>query len=142
VLDWRTGLLDRTVMFRFGFGQTWEIYDVSTSVGSNAELKILYYPIDVGLLLRRDREGNSFWVGGVGTAWPYWSQVRFGNDVVGDGFGVIPGVGVVGGMGRRLGLGELSLEARAYAVPGPRGDMNYSGNAGGLAVGLGYRVVY
>lgn len=142
VLDWRTDLLDRTVMFRFGFGQTWEVYDVPTAVGSNAELKILYYPVELGMLLRRDRQGNSFWVGGVGTAWPYWSQLRYGNDVVGDGFGVLPGVGIVGGLGRRVGLGELSLEARAYAVPGPQGDMNYSGNAGGLAVGLGYRVVY
>jgi hypothetical protein len=142
VLDWRTNLLERTVMFRFGFGQTWEVYDVPIAVGSNAELKILYYPVELGMLLRRDRQGTSFWVGGLGTVWPYWSQLRYGNDVVGDGFGVLPGVGIVGGVGRRMGLGELSLEARAHAVSGPQGDMNYSGNAGGLAVGLGYRVVY
>ena len=142
VLDWRTPLLDRTVMFRFSVGQTWEIHDIPTSVGANSEVKLLYYPVELGMLLRRDDGGRAFWLGAVGTVWPYWAQVRFGADVVGDGFGVVPGAGLVSGVGWRIGFGELFLEARGYAVAGPGGDLNYGGNAGGLAAGLGYRVVY
>ncbi|MBT3219419.1 MAG: hypothetical protein HN348_10035, partial [Proteobacteria bacterium] len=141
-LDLRTAWVGRTMMFRLGVGQHWNMSEIDADLGDPARVRLIIYPIEVGVMLRRDHRGRGIWLGVMGVVAPYWSQMRIGDDVVGSGVGALPGISFVGGVGFRVAVGEFVFELKGLALPGPRGDLSYRGTVGGLAAGLGYRIVY
>ena len=93
-------------------------------------------------LLRQDRGGFSVYGGAGGIVGLHTVTTRFGSQVVSRGNKAVSGGAVLGGAGYRLGLGDVVAEARWSWIPGPGGELGFTGNLGGLAAGLGFRLVY
>jgi hypothetical protein len=68
--------------------------------------------------------------------------MRFGEDRHTQVSVYPPGIAMIGGLGRRLGTGEVFIEGRATALSSPGGDFAFAGPMGGIASVLGYRVIY
>jgi hypothetical protein len=141
-VDWRTRLLAETVLLRAsvtGYGVT---ESAETGFGDDVELQGTVLPFSLAVLLRQDRGGWSFWGGAGGILGMHTLTSRFGDQIVSRGNRAISGGTVMGGAGYRLGVGDLVVEARYAIIPGPGGELGFTGNIGGLAAGLGFRLVY
>jgi hypothetical protein len=140
--DIRTGLLGETVLVRAGIAGHGVTGSAATGLGPDLVLRGTVVPVTLGLLIRQDRGGVGFWGGAVGAV--AWHQVtaRFGTDAPVTGTTAITGAGLLGGVGYRLGLGDLVTELRWTYLPGPGGQVGFTGNLGGLSAGVGYRFVY
>lgn len=116
---------------------------VTAVPGEPLELTSSLYPAYAGVLLRDDRAAPlSLWAGlGLGAAL-HVQQSAFGSEQLDTGIGVLPTGLLMGGVGRRLLGGELALELRTSFLPGPGGELGFVHGVGGVAVGLGYRLVY
>jgi hypothetical protein len=141
-LDWRSPLFRRKVLLRVGAGWYDTVSTVDPGVGQDAQIRTVLLPVTIGLLARGDYQGDAFWGGLGAVATPYVETARFGADAR-SGVGIYPpGLAMIGGLGRRLGPGELCLEARATAQSSPGGEVGLSGPVGGVAFALGYRLIY
>jgi len=141
-VDLRTRLLAESVLVRasvqgYGLAST-----TPTGLGEDARIIGGVYPVTLAAMLRQDRGGVSFYGGAGGTIALHTVTTRFGNRVVSRGNRAVTGGVALGGVGYRLGLGDLVAEARWTWLPGPGGEVGFTGNIGGLAAGLSFRVVY
>jgi hypothetical protein len=138
----RTPLLGETAVLRFSAAAMGLRSEASTGVGPSVDLRSTVVPLSTLLLFRQDRAGWAVWAGGGGTLAPRRTQLRFGDDLVSTGFGLLVGPVVAAGASRRAPGGEVVLTLQASWLPAPRDDVGYSGNLGGVLGGLGYRLVY
>ncbi|MEZ4318991.1 MAG: hypothetical protein R3F61_15865 [Myxococcota bacterium] len=141
-VDLRTRFLAESVLLRasfFGYGMTAR---TTTGLGDDAQLTGAVFPGSLALLLRQDRGGVSFWGGAGGIVGLHTVTTRFGSRIVSRGSRAVSGATVLGGAGYRLGVGDVVAEARWSWIPGPGGEVGFTGNIGGLSVGLGFRLVY
>ncbi len=142
-LDWRLPWLGGALMLRAGVGTYGDRTTVATGLGDDAQLSMVWVPMTLGLLGRRDMGGRALWLGIAGVVAPYRVEARIGADVAARGVSVLPpGLSVIGGLGQRLGGGEVMLEIRATTLTSPGGALTYQGPVGGLAAVLGYRLIY
>ncbi len=141
-VDWRTRLLAETVLLRASITGYGMVETAETGLGDDVELQGTVLPLTLAVLLRQDRGGWSFWGGAGGTLGLHSLTTRFGDQIVSRGNRVVPGGTLMGGAGYRLGLGDVVVEARYSLIPGPGGELGFTGNIGGLAAGLGFRLVY
>jgi hypothetical protein len=142
-LDFRTALLRRNLLFRFGLGWYGAAAAIDVGLERPARLRERFLPVTLAWLTRGEYRGNAFW-GGLGTVVvPHASEIRFGAHREG-GWGLYPpGLSMVGGVGRRVfRWGELVFELRATAIASQGGDFGFTGPVGGLSGVAGYRVIY
>lgn len=142
VADVRTRLLAETVVVRAAFGGYGVTGTAATGIGEDARLDGSVLPATLGVLLRQDRGGLSFWGGGGGTLAFHPVTARFGDVIVADGTSVLGGGTIVGGIGYRLGVGDLVAELEWAFLPGTGGELAFTGNLGGLTPSAGFRLVY
>ncbi|MCB9669317.1 MAG: hypothetical protein H6734_07590 [Alphaproteobacteria bacterium] len=142
VADIRTGLLGETVLVRGAFGGYGVSGRASTGIGDDVELVGSVLPAQVALLLRQDRAGVGFWGGAGGMVAIHALQARFGGALVAEGTRALSGGTVLGGMGYRLGVADVVGELEWSFIPGPGGDLAFTGNLGGLTASAGFRLVY
>ncbi len=141
-LDWRSPLLKRKILIRFGLAYFGDQTEIATGLESGARLRTTLFPMNLTAMARTDLRGNGLW-GGIGVVVaPYISEGRFGSDTYTQLRIYPPGLQVLGGVGRRLGVGELVFELRGVALTSTGGEFGFSGPVGGLGAVLGYRVVY
>lgn len=141
-LDVRSPLFGRTVMIRLGVGYYGDTTEVDTGIGQPASLRTSIVPITLGLLARGDYRGDAVWGGLGAVVAPHLGEGRFGNELHRYVSVYPPGLAMMAGAGRRLGVGELYVEVRATALSSPGGDFAFAGPVGGVASIVGYRVVY
>jgi hypothetical protein len=128
-------------MFRLG-AAGYGVRAAATDAGSEAQLQAVVAPITAGILLRADRRGTGLWGGIGGTIAIQRLRVVLDEQTVADGWRMGVGPTVMGGVSRRLSPGEVVLTATGSWIGGGRGELAVTGNLGGLAVGLGYRLLY
>lgn len=137
----RNRLVGETVMLRLGAAG----YAVTTDVpGADTplELAATVFPANVALLLREDPGAYGIWFGGGGSVAMQRLVLRSDTGVLSSGTRWLVGPVALVGVGRRVLSGEGFVEARASWLSGRTGQVGYSGNIGGLGVGVGWRVVY
>lgn len=105
-------------------------------------LSLNVIPLTAGLVARREQGGKSLWVGAGAVAAPHAVRTEFGTHALPLGFGVWPGISVLGGAGRRAGPGEVFGELRWTGLVASGGEVAWRGQVGGLTVLTGYRVLY
>ncbi len=143
-LDFRPRVrgLGESVMLRLAaqvgaFGGT-----VSAGLAGPLEVRSILVPVSASLLLRDDRGPWALWAGGGGTAAVHQLSAVIAADRR-SGTAVVPGLTAQAGVARRLLGGEVVLTTRFLWLPATStGEIRYTGNVGGLAAGLGYRLVY
>lgn len=102
-----------------------------------------FFPISVVLMLRQEYPAHAFWVGLGGQLVPYWGATSFDGVVVDRGGGVLPPALVLAaGYGLRVPGGEVVLEVQGSTLSSPGDRRAVAGFVGGVAVGLGYRLVF
>ncbi|MCB9678423.1 MAG: hypothetical protein H6737_25205 [Alphaproteobacteria bacterium] len=140
--DLRTRLLAESVLVRASVSGYRLSANAETGLGDDAQLVGGVFPLSLAVLLRQDRGGVSFWGGAGGSLGLHTVTTRFGNRIVSRGNRVVSGGTLIAGAGYRLGLGDLVAELRWSSLPGPGGEVGFTGNLGGLAIGVGFRLVY
>jgi len=141
--DFRTRALRDSLVIRFGFHGTRTTDEATLPGFAEAEIRSTVTSLDLGAALRDDRGPLSLWLGVGGTVAIQWSDIRFDMLPKLEGRDLLGGLMVYGGLSRRALLGEWLIEARGYLVPATAApDIGYTGNLGGLSVGVGYRLVY
>jgi hypothetical protein len=141
-VDYRLPLWGRKMMVRVGAGYYGASAEVDTGIDEPADLRTTIFPITVGLIARGDFRGDAVW-GGLGSVVaPYIGEARFGTESVREVSVYPPGLAMIGGLGRRLGSGEVFTELRATAIASPGGDFALTGPVGGVGAVVGYRVIY
>ncbi len=141
-LDVRTRAVGESIMFRLGLaGWTWSVSSTGTTVTS---VNGVVVPVTGAILFRRDRGRFGAWAGLGATAGAEHLTVKLGERTVTEGLRFVAGPSVLTGVGYRLGRGggEAVLDVRGTWLGGGSGDVDSVGNIAGVAVGVGYRLVY
>ncbi len=149
--DWRRKVFQRPIIVRMGVG--WYSVGLSRTpvAGSAIENRTRVLPVTVAVLARGDFRGDALWGGISSTVAPWVRQETFVTGADEERYTRVglygPGIGMIGGVGRRVGTGEILLEVRASALsassrPSNRPSVAFFGPMGGLSTILGYRVVF
>lgn len=138
----RSRLTGESLMLRVGLSRYQFARDVSTGAGPQASLASAVYPVTLAALLRQDRGRFGLWGGAGGMVAVQTLDVGFGSQQIDRGVRALGGPALVGGAGVRLFGGEALATVQASWLPVDAGDAGFSGNIGGLASGLGYRLVF
>jgi hypothetical protein len=100
-------------------------------------------PLSVVLMLRQEYPAQAFWIGLGGQIVPYWGSTSFDGEIVGRGGGLLPPALVaVLGYGVRVPGGEFVLDVTGSSLTSPGDTYAVSGFVGGVAISLGYRLVF
>lgn len=138
----RNPLVGEALIVRLGVWVSAVTARVETGLGPPAELRSTLVPGSVALLLRDDRGPWSLW-GGVGlAAGVQHLEARLGSETVVVGDTWIFGPELQGAVARRAPAGEVALGLRGTWLQASDAEIGYSGNLGGVAATLGYRVVW
>ncbi|MEN0066276.1 MAG: hypothetical protein AAGA48_29325 [Myxococcota bacterium] len=139
----RSRLLGDALMIRIGLHGTTSRSTAILNESIETELRSTMTSLDLAASLRDDRGPVSLWVGIGGSAAIQWSSVAFDEIQALLGRDLVAGPMALAGLSRRTPVGELLFEARGYLIPAPADqDIGYTGNLGGVTVGVGYRLVY
>ena len=138
----RSRLAGEGLMLRLG-ASTYRLKgQAATGLGGAATLDARMVPITGASLYRGDWGRLGIW-GGVGGLLAVQDlSVGFGGDTVSRGTRVLAGATGIGGAGWRMLGGELTLQLQSSWIPTGGGEVSFAGNIGGLATGLGFRVVF
>jgi hypothetical protein len=140
--DLRVPVLGTSAILRFGVGTWGASAEAETGFGPKLRARMTVAPLQVGLIARRDLRGAAVWVGLGGLFSPYRSVSRIGDDVAARVTGFLPpGLALTGGVGQRIGGGEVMLELRGLALASPGGAATLQGGVGGVGVLIGYRLI-
>jgi len=137
----RSKFVGESLMLRLGAAGYLVSADVP-NVGEPLELGATMVPLHTAFLLRDDPGAFGVWVGAGGAAAMQRVSLRSPVGVLSEGTRWLVGPMGIAGVGRRLLGGEGFVEARASWLSGRTGQVGFSGNLGGVGVGLGWRVVY
>jgi hypothetical protein len=111
--------------------------------GETISLRSSFFPFGLAATARHERGLNAFTVGAGLVMLVYHGELRFGDQPGTGGLGLGgPGVAIHSGFSRRLGVGELGIEARYTLVTTRQGGFDYDGPVGGVAVLPSYRVLF
>lgn len=137
----RTKWLGESGMVRFSVATYTFTASADAGIAGLAALQTTVVPINGVLLFRQDLGPAGLWAGAGGTLAPYHMQVRLDDRRIATGGRVAVGPSIVAGASRRALAGELYATLRSTFLPVSGGEYGFYGNLGGLAAGLGYRVV-
>ncbi len=111
--------------------------------GETINVQNSFFPLAISGSVRHERGLNAFTIGAGLVVLIYQGELRFGDHPVSSGVGLGgPGMVLHTGFAHRLGVGELTVEARYLLVAAPQGGFGYDGPVGGVAVLPGYRVLF
>jgi len=133
--------LGEALMVRLG-GSGYPIATEFDGGGETLTLAGSVIPLHAALLLRDDPGPFGLWLGGGGSVAMQRLLLRDDTQQLAEGTRWLVGPVVMAGASRRVLGGDAFVEARAAWLSGRTGDIGYSGNVGGLGIGLGWRVVY
>ena len=133
--------LGESMMVRLG-GSGYALSTEFQGAGEALTLAGSVVPVHAALLLRDDPGPFGLWLGGGGSVAMQRLLLRSETQQLAEGTRWLVGPVVMAGASRRLLGGEAFVEARGSWLSGRSGDIGYSGNLGGLGIGLGWRVVY
>jgi len=135
----RGRLFGDALMLRVGAEGSWFRTIAETrGVAGEVELRSWIFPLNAAILFRREQGPWSAWGGGGGILAIHSLSVL---QLQTQGQRVLVGPLVLGAVARRALGGEAIITLRGSWLASQPGDVGYSGNLGGLAVGIGYRVV-
>ncbi len=136
----RSRVVGEAAMVRVG---AWG-YGLNSSIAGGGDLSLRgsVVPVHAAFLLRQDARRWGIWAGAGGAVALHRLELRDGEEIIAEGYRGLGGPIVVGGVGRRAFGGEALLEVRGLWLNGPVGEVGWTGNLGGLAAGLGWRVLY
>jgi len=136
----RSRVVGEAAMVRVG---AWG-YGLNSSIAGDGNLSLRgsVVPVHAAFLLRQDEGRWGIWAGAGGAIALHRLELRDGDEVIAEGYRGLGGPMVLGGVGRRAFGGEALLEVRGLWLDGPVGEVGWNGNLGGLAAGLGWRVLY
>lgn len=111
--------------------------------GETITIRSSFFPLTLSGSIRHERGLNAFNIGAGLVVLVYQGELRFGDlpGTTGVGLGG-PGMALHVGFAHRVGVGELTLEARYLLVAAPQGGFGYDGPVGGVAALPGYRVLF
>jgi hypothetical protein len=141
----RSRLTGEALMIRLGFavtGFTEESVPVGEVDGEQMRWVSTLVPGTVGLLLRDDRGAYGLWAGGGFEGGVHHLQVSVDGARLASADRFVGGPIVFVGGSRRAAGGEILLTVRGSWLPVSQEELGYEGNLGGLAAGLGYRLLY
>lgn len=139
----RTRFFGESMMLRLAIQGTAFRSVSATGVGPEIELRSTVVPATAALLFRDDRGPWSIWGGGGATFALHRQQTWFGTVPIETGQTLLTGPALLTGLGRRALGGEVVLSLRGHWLPATSSsEIGYTGNLGGVGVGLGYRLVY
>ena len=131
------------LMFRTGVSHYVGVGELQTGLGTLAELRMNILPVHLSLLLRQDLELHAVWAGVGAALAPYWSEARFDGVPLQRSAGLLPpGVAATVGYGYRVPGGELFVELRGNPLTSQASGAVFTGQVGGLATLVGFRLVY
>ncbi|MCB9685905.1 MAG: hypothetical protein H6735_12760 [Alphaproteobacteria bacterium] len=138
----RTRFAGEALMVRASLSASAFSSTASTGVGPDLELRSTVVPFGLALLLRQDMGPWSLWGGLGGAVGVHHQEVRFGGELVSTGEIPVFGPELHGAVARRVPGGELAAGLRGTWIPVSSQDVGYTGNLGGVAATLGYRLVW
>ena len=111
--------------------------------GEDIELTLDTAMISASAIYRLEQGAWAAW-GGLGALLaPYRLESRFAGSLpLRDGGLHPPGATGGAGVGRRVAGGEVTFELRGVGIQAQADTLGYDGQIGGLALGLGYRLIY
>jgi len=143
-LELRLPLLKQRVLLRSSvsfYGDERVFTDETTE--EEISIRTMMIPMMLAATLRRESGLRATWIGTGLVMLLYRSETHFGPRIGTSDMGLGgPGAALYGGLGWRLGFGELGLELRYILVTTEKGDLGYSGPVGGVAPTVGYRVLF
>lgn len=138
----RTRVFGDSAMVRVGVGHYAFTHEVTVGLQHTATLQSTVVPAHLAFLFRHDMGPVGAWMGGGVALAFHHMELRFDDDLVGRGMRLRAGPMVDLGLSRRALGGELAALLRLTWLTSSGGEFGYSGNVGGLAAGVGYRVVF
>jgi len=116
---------------------------VDPVTGTPVDMTMDAMPIGVGLVLREGRRRVPFWLGAQLVLAPYRLRVNVGDVLATSEWAWMqPGANFIAGTGLRWGGGELFSELQYLFVAPANRSTGWSGSVGGVAIGLGYKLLY
>ncbi len=116
---------------------------VDDATGETITVGTSFWPIVLAGTVRHERGLNAFNIGAGLVTLLYRSETHFGDRPGSAGVGVGgPGMALHVGFSHRLGVGEMSIEARYLLAATRQGALGYDGPVGGVAVLPGYRILF
>jgi len=138
----RSRLTGEAVLFRLGVAQYNHRQQSATGLGGAATMAAAWVPVSGMALVRRDQGRWSLW-GGAGAVMVYeYLEVQFGDLPEQSGGRLLVGPGAQAGVGLRWVGGEFGWSVRTSFVARQPKEVGFSGNVGGVATGLAYRLVF
>ncbi len=111
--------------------------------GDEISVHTALLPVVLGAAVRHEAGLQSYSLGAGFVMLGYRNEVRFGDRPGSAGLGLGgPGMELHSGLGRRLGVGEVTGELRYLLVTTRAGGFGYNGAVGGVAILSGYRVLF
>ena len=141
-LRFRAGWAGDTLSFRATAGSYGWTDAVETGLGAPVSARSLLVPVVFSGVLRRDF-GHFGGEAGIGIASGIQRvEERIGSRVVATGVDLLVGPAGLVSLSRRAAIGEVALTVRGTFLPGPSGDVGWSGNLGGVSADVGYRLLF
>jgi len=139
----RSRLAGEALMIRFGVALT-SFTEEEVPVGASEQMEwtSTLVPGTVGLLFRDDRGPLGLWTGAGFMGGVHHLRVTAGGSPVATTDRFVAGPVLFAGASRRAFGGEALVTVRASWLPVSQEDLGYEGNLGGLAAGIGYRLLY
>ncbi len=139
----RSRLVGEALMIRFGVAVT-SFSEDTIPVGASGQMEwtSTLVPGTVGLLFRDDRGPVGLWTGAGFMGGIHHLRVTTGGSPLATTDRFVAGPVLFAGASRRAFGGEALLTVRASWLPVSQEDVGYEGNLGGLAAGVGYRLLY
>jgi hypothetical protein len=111
--------------------------------GGAVEMDMSVAPIGLGVLARRSPARVPTWFGGQVVMAPYRLVARVSDVTAIEGSGwMSPGATVFGGVGFRLGGGEVYGQVKYLFLSAPESTIGWEGSVGGVVGALGYKLLY
>ncbi len=143
-LEQRTPFFNRRLLFRLAamaYSDKDTVEDNSTA--NDISVRTTFNPFYAGLLARQEHGLRSSWIGAAMALVMYRTETDFNDPELVRGTGIGgPGIVLFGGLGWRLGVGELGLELRYLQVSTSSGAVEYAGGIGGLVALPTYRILF
>jgi hypothetical protein len=139
----RSRLAGEALMIRFGVAvSSFSEEGVPAGTSGRTDWTSTLVPGTIGLLFRDDRGPVGLWTGAGFMGGVHHLRVTEGGSQLGTWDRFVGGPVLFAGASRRAFGGEALLTVRASWLPVSQEDFGYDGNLGGLAAGVGYRLLY
>jgi hypothetical protein len=145
--DWRPEGWEVPIYLRiYGGGYRDRVSVEDDVTGENVDLELTVVPLGVGAVARQELQQLTGWLGMVATVAPYYQETHFSGrrDPTASALGIasLPGLQLVGGVGRRFPSGELQGQVGGLLLIDGAKDIGWTGFIGGVWVSGSWKFIY